>query len=174
MEWWRMRKRDADLERELQSDLVLEEEEQREHGLSAEEAHYAARRAFGNPALIREQTRAVWSWRWLESFAHDLRYAIRSARQAPLLTLIVIVALSLGIGLNAGVFTLLNSIFLTPPTVKNPASFVQVYPRYEGWFTGAGQYSSFTTDDFDAIRSHSHARRRSRVATKWSDSRTWA
>ena len=52
MRWWQIRKRDADLERELQSDLELEEEEQRERGLSAEEARYAARRAFGNTTLI--------------------------------------------------------------------------------------------------------------------------
>jgi predicted permease len=85
----------------------------------------------------------------------DLLYAIRSARRAPLLSLIAIVALSLGIGLNAGVFTLLNAIFLAPPTDKDLASFVEIYPRYEGWFTGAGQYSSFTTDDYDAIRTRS-------------------
>ena len=66
MKWRRPRKRDADLERELRSDLELEEEEQRERGAQAEEARYAARRAFGNPTLIREQTRAVWSWTMLE------------------------------------------------------------------------------------------------------------
>jgi hypothetical protein len=61
MTWWRIRKRDADLERELRSDLELEEEEQREAGISGEDARFAALRAFGNPALIHEQTRAVWS-----------------------------------------------------------------------------------------------------------------
>jgi hypothetical protein len=49
-------KRDDDLKREIESDLELEEEEQRERGLSAKEAHYAALRAFGNPVVIREQT----------------------------------------------------------------------------------------------------------------------
>ena len=49
MKWWTARQRDADLRRELQSDLDLEEEEQRERGLSPEDAHYAALRAFGNP-----------------------------------------------------------------------------------------------------------------------------
>jgi hypothetical protein len=44
MHWWQIRKRDADIERELRSDLELEEEEQCEKGLSAEEARYAARR----------------------------------------------------------------------------------------------------------------------------------
>ena len=60
MRWWQIRKRDADLVRELQSDLELEEEEQRENGLSAEEARYAARRALGNTTLIREQTHEAW------------------------------------------------------------------------------------------------------------------
>ncbi|HUD56925.1 MAG TPA: permease prefix domain 1-containing protein [Terracidiphilus sp.] len=71
MKWWQIGKRDADLERELRSDLELEEEEQRENGMSSEEAHYAARRAFGNPTLIREQARAIWNWNWLESFASE-------------------------------------------------------------------------------------------------------
>jgi hypothetical protein len=53
MRWWQIRKRDADLERELQSDLELEEEEQRERGLSPEEARHAALRAFGNPTLCQ-------------------------------------------------------------------------------------------------------------------------
>ncbi|MGB7330664.1 MAG: permease prefix domain 1-containing protein, partial [Terriglobales bacterium] len=65
--WWQSKKRDVDLERELRSDLELEEEEQREGGISEEEARYAALLAFGNPTLIREQTRAIWSWNWLES-----------------------------------------------------------------------------------------------------------
>src|ERR1700726_71059 len=87
---------------------------------------------------------------WIDR--QDLLYAVRSARRAPLLSIIAVGALSLGIGLNAGVFTLLNSLFLTPPVEKDRASFVQIYPRYEGWFTGAGQYSSFTTEDYDAVR----------------------
>jgi hypothetical protein len=66
MNWWKINKRDADLERELRSDLEQEEEEQREAGRSPEEARNAALRSFGNPTLIREQTRAIWSWNWRE------------------------------------------------------------------------------------------------------------
>jgi predicted permease len=87
---------------------------------------------------------------WIDR--QDFLYTIRAARRAPLLSLIAILALTLGIGLNAGVFTLLNAMFLNPPTQTDPSGFVQVYPRYEGWFTGAGQYSTFTTEDYDAIR----------------------
>jgi predicted permease len=87
---------------------------------------------------------------WIDR--QDLLYTIRSGKRAPLLSIIAILALSVGIGLNAGVFTLLNALFLSPPTQKDPSSFVQVYPRYEGWFTGSAQYSSFTTEDYDAVR----------------------
>lgn len=86
----------------------------------------------------------------------DLIYAIRSARRTPLLTAVVIVALSVGIGLNAGIFAILNAFFLKPPTSHDPASYVQIYPRYEGWFTGAAQFSSFNADDYEAIRSQTH------------------
>ena len=44
MKWWSMGKKDADLERELRSDLDLEEAEQLERGLPLDEARSAARR----------------------------------------------------------------------------------------------------------------------------------
>jgi hypothetical protein len=72
MKWWQLTKRDADLERELRSDLELEEEEQRENGLSPEEARHAARRAFGNTTLIRQQTHEAWAGRQLNGFCRML------------------------------------------------------------------------------------------------------
>lgn len=60
MRLWPIKKRDADLERELQSDLDLEEEEQRENGMQGDEARLAARRALGNATLIREQAHEAW------------------------------------------------------------------------------------------------------------------
>ena len=123
--------------------------------MAKEEARLAALRAFGNFVAVREQTHEAWAWATIERLGQDLLYAFRSARRAPLLSGIAILALALGIGLNTGVFTMLNAMFLRPPTLHDPASFVQLCPRYSGWFTGADQYSSFTTEDFDAIRSRS-------------------
>src|SRR4051794_2211332 len=100
MNWKPTKKRDADLERELRSDLELEEEEHRDRGLSPKEAHHAALRAFGNPTVIREHTRAVWSWNWLESLVRDLRYGVRTLRRTPGFTAIAIVVMTLGIGAN--------------------------------------------------------------------------
>jgi len=126
MNWWPMKKKNADLERELQSDLELEEEEQRERGLSSKEAHYAALRAFGNPTLIREQTRATWSWSWLESFASDLKYGIRGMCRNPGSTIFAILIVGLGIGGASTVFSVVNALLLRPLPFQDPGRLVWI------------------------------------------------
>jgi len=98
MRWWQIGKRNADLERELRADLEIEEEEQRKRGVPPEEAAYAPRRAFGNIALIREQTHEAWGLAPVERFWQDLLHALRSVRRAPLLSCMAILALAFGIG----------------------------------------------------------------------------
>jgi predicted permease len=132
MSWWQIKgrqikKRDADLERELRSDLELEEEEQREAGISKDEAHCAALRAFGNPALIREQTLAVWWWNWLESLARDLRFSVRTLRRSPGFTVIAILVMALGIGANVALFTVVRGVLLKPLPFQDPNRLVMLY-----------------------------------------------
>ncbi len=132
MSWWQIKgrqikKRDADLERELRSDLELEEEEQREAGISKDEAQCAALRAFGNPALIREQTLAVWWWNWLESLARDLRFSVRTLRRSPGFTVIAILVMALGIGANVALFTVVRGVLLKPLPFQDPNRLVMLY-----------------------------------------------
>jgi hypothetical protein len=61
-DWWRRKQRERDLERELRADLELEAAEHQERGLSAADARHAARRALGNPTLVKEEVRAMWGW----------------------------------------------------------------------------------------------------------------
>src|ERR1700693_5793207 len=127
MKWWQFKKRDADLERELRSDLELEEEEQREGGVSEEEAHYATLRAFGNPTLIREQTLAIWSWNWLESLARDLCLSLRTLRRTPGFSVIAILVMALGIGANVALFTVVRGVLLKPLPFDDPDRLVMLY-----------------------------------------------
>lgn len=136
MRWWQIRKRDADLERELGSDLELEEEEQRYNGVPPEEAHYAARRAFGNPTLIREQTHEAWGWAPFERFWQDMRYAMRQMQKSPGFAAVVIVTLALGIGANASVFSVLNAVLLRPLDFPNAHRLVDITSVKDGKAVG--------------------------------------
>src|SRR5882672_2504656 len=127
MNWWQIKKRDADLERELRSDLELEEEEQREGGISEEEAHYAALRAFGNATVIREQALAVWSWNWLEALARDLRFSLRTLCRTPGFSVIAILVMALGIGANIALFTVVRGVLLKPLPFDDPDHLVMLY-----------------------------------------------
>jgi hypothetical protein len=120
MRWWQIRKRDADLDRELRSDLELEEEEQRGRGLSQEEARYAAKRALGNTTLIREQTHETWGLTLAERFSQDIRYALRQLGRSPAFTLTAVLILSLGIGAVTAVFSLIDAALLKMLPVRSP------------------------------------------------------
>jgi predicted permease len=142
MRWWPITKRNTDLERELQSDLELEEEEQREQGLSSEEARYAALRAFGNPTLIREQTHAIWSWNWLESLARDLQYGFRGMRRNAGSTVFAILIVGLGIGGASTVFSVVNALLLRPLPFRDPGQLVWI-SNGENYSTQVEHYSDF-------------------------------
>src|SRR6202046_2635254 len=127
MRWWQMRKRDADLERELKADLELEEEEQRERGLSAEEARHAALRAFGNPTVIHEHTRVVWSWNRLENLLRDFRISVRTLYRSPGLAIISVLVIALCIGAATSLFTVVRSVLLRPLPFRDPERLGMVY-----------------------------------------------
>ena len=126
MRWWHLRKREADLERELRSDLELEEEEQRERGLSPEEARQAARREFGNVTLIKEQTREAWGWVPAERLWQDLRYALRQLRSSPGFVAAAVLILALGIGAVTAVFSLINAALLKMLPAQDPEQLVEL------------------------------------------------
>src|ERR1700747_982496 len=126
MKWWQTNKRDADLDRELQSDLELEEEEQRENGLPPEEAYYAARRAFGNATLIREQTHEAWGWARFERLGQELRFALRRLRRSVGFSITAMLILGIGIGANTAIFSLVNTVLLRPMPFPEPDRLVEV------------------------------------------------
>jgi predicted permease len=149
MKWWQIRKRDKDLERELQSDLELEEQEQRESGLSPEEARYAARRAFGNPPLIREQTHEAWGSAIFERLLQDVRYAFRQLQKNSGFTAICAITLALGIGATTTIFSVVDSVLLRPLPYPNAPRVVRIWNT----FTPRGMMEiPFSEPEFNEFR----------------------
>ena len=158
MTWWQIRKRDADVERELQSDLELEEEEQREHGVPPEEARRAALRSFGNPTLIGEQTRAVWSWNGLESLLRDLRISVRTLLRSPGFSIIAVLVMALCIGATTSLFTVVRSVLLKPLPFRDPDQLVMIYEHFRDPSMNAQQfnYNAVAPADYYDWRARTH------------------
>jgi predicted permease len=102
------------LNEEMQFHLDQQIVENLSSGMSLEEARHAAMRAFGNATLFKEETSDTWGWTWLEQIAQDFRYGLRSMRNAPALTFVAIITLSLGIAANTTVFSWIRSVLLNP------------------------------------------------------------
>jgi hypothetical protein len=117
----------AALNEELRFHLERQIDENVAAGMSPEEARYAALRMFGNPALMRDQTRATWSWNWLESLGRDLRIAVRTLVRTPVFAAIAIGVMALGIGATVAQFTVVRSVLLKPLPFQDPDRLTAVF-----------------------------------------------
>src|SRR5580700_9287235 len=118
-----------DISEEIRLHIEERTEQLMRDGMSAEEATRAARRAFGNCALLEERSREVWQWPTLESIWADVRYALRQLRKSPAFAVTVTVSLTLGLGANTTIFTLVNAMLFLPPSVADANRVVEVMLR---------------------------------------------
>ena len=95
--------------------------------MSAEEARFAALRTFGNPALLREEARATWTWTGMETSLRELRYGLRTLRRTPGFTAIAILVMALGIGANVALFTVVRSVLLKPLPYPHSDRLVAIF-----------------------------------------------
>jgi predicted permease len=123
---WR-RRREEELEEEIKAHLEMAKRDRIERGESAEDAAASARREFGNVGLVKEVTRDVWGWSWLERLGQDVHYGARMLRKNLGFTLIAIITLALGIGANATLFSVINAVLLRPLAFNEPDRIARLY-----------------------------------------------
>jgi putative ABC transport system permease protein len=131
-------RKDKDLAEEIESHLAHEQDVNAARGLSPQEARRQAYVRFGNPRATRER---VWRYRslpWAEDLWRDLRFALRGLGKTPGFTIIAILVIAVGIGVNTAFFSVINTVLLKPLTYPDPQSLVELRnTSVQGSFPGA-------------------------------------
>lgn len=106
------RRRDRDLDDELSFHLAMRKDEHERSGATEQAARVAAHRQFGNVASLKEQTADMWTFPSFESLVQDVRYTVRGLIRTPAFSLVAIVVLTIGIGANTAMFSLVDAMLL--------------------------------------------------------------
>ena len=141
---------DAELREEMEAHRALRAEQLEREGLSAREAADASRRAIGNVLLARDDARDVWLGSW-GTWWQDARYGLRTFRRNPAFTAAAVLTLALGIGVNAGIFSVINALLFRDLTAPDAHELVSISQTVQGVPGFAGQ-DTFTTSEYAGYR----------------------
>ena len=99
----------------------------------------------------------------MNNLLFDLKYSLRRLARSPVFSAIIILTLALGIGANSAIFSIVNTVLLTPAPYREPAQLVEVFHWYENLKLHAG----VSAPGFHAYRDETHDFDAVAVTTGW-------
>ncbi len=119
-------KRKDELEEEIQAHLQMAIQDRLDRGEPEELARSRAMRELGNVALVKDVTREMWGWVWLERLGQDLKYALRQLRKSPGFAITAMGTLALGLAATTAMYTVVDRVLLRSLPYKNADELVVI------------------------------------------------
>jgi predicted permease len=153
---------DDRLDRELRFHFDQLVAKYRQQGMSESEATRKAREEFGGMQQVKEDCRDVRPTLWLDSTLQDIRFALRTLRKNPALTITIVVTLALGIGANTAIFSVVNGVLLRALPYSQPDRLVALFETMPQLPRSSAAYLNYldwrklnnTCEELGALRWH--------------------
>lgn len=122
-------------------------------GMSGDEARAAARRRLGGALRLREESRDPWVFAAVDTFAKDVRHALRLLQRDPVFTVTALATLALGIGLITTIFSVAYGVLWRPLPYPNPDRLV-IISSAQPTHTGPRTFWNWAPVSYEALRRH--------------------
>src|SRR5205823_12249479 len=143
---------ERDLQQEMRDHLERSTERLVARGMSPADARLAARREFGNVAVLQEEARDARGARWVDALVGDVRFALRYFGRHKATTAVIIVVLALGTGANTMIFSIFQAQFLRPaPAVPNDAGLARIWTQERASRTARWQPRGLSQPELAAV-----------------------
>jgi putative ABC transport system permease protein len=149
----RRNKLTRELDEELAFHLSMREQWNVEQGMPRPEAHRDARRRFGNPSVWRERMSEIDLMLLPQTILQDLRYGARTLFRNAGFTIVAVLALTIGIGVNTTAFTFYKAMFTRSLDARDPGRMVDLSLVRQ---SGDTEYD-FSYPDYQAYRDNLHS-----------------
>jgi macrolide transport system ATP-binding/permease protein len=126
---FRRREVENDLREEIDSYVEMLTEEKIAAGIPARDARRAAKVELGSAESVKEAVRSVSAGILIRQVIQDLRYALRTLKGQPGFVVISVITIGVGIGINGGIFSILNSLLLRPVPASGSDALVSMYQQ---------------------------------------------
>jgi predicted permease len=136
------------LDEEMAFHVEMLTERHERAGLSPAEARRAALRDFGGRVRHAEAARDEYRSRLAEDAGRDVRHGLRQLARTPVFTIVAVLTIAVGIGVNAAMFGLVDGILLRPLPYAAPEELVRVHQASLEHGVVEGEVSAADFDDW--------------------------